>query len=146
MQPTDQTSTVDVGLAGTAWVANYGVALHTCFGIALEAQHDLRRTVPSSCDVFGHVACILLRIDRETTSQAKVTNLELAVGIDQQVTGFEITVQDIGRVDVLETTEDLVDEGLEVGIGQRLAGADDSRQITFHQLCRIISPALFDTR
>ena len=83
MQPTDHTSTIDVGLAGTllGW-QNYGVALRTCFGIALEAQHDLRRTVPSGCDVLGHVACILLRVNRETTSQAEVTNLELAVGID----------------------------------------------------------------
>lgn len=122
------------------------MALRTCFGIALEAQHDLRRTVPSGCDVLGHVTCVLLWVNRETTSQAEVTNLELAVGIDQQVTGFEIAVQDVGRVDVLKTAEDLVDEGLEVGIGQRLAGADDSSQITFHQLCTIISPALFDIK
>lgn len=135
------------GVSGdSAWVANYGMALRTCFGIALEAQHNLRCTVPSGCNVLGHVACVLLRVDRETTGQAEVTNLELAVGIDQQVTGFEIAVQDVGRVDVLETTEDLVDEGLEVGIGQRLAGADDRSQITFHQLCRIISPALSDIK
>lgn len=33
-------------------------------------------------------------------------------------------MEDIGRVDVLETTEGLVQEALEVGVGQRLAGAD----------------------
>ena len=43
-------------------------------------------------------------------------------------------MQHIGRVDVLEAAQDLVDEGLEVSIGQGLAGPDDSRQITFHQL------------
>lgn len=37
-------------------------------------------------------------------------------------------------MDVLETAEDLVDEGLEVGVGQGLATADDGGQIALHQL------------
>lgn len=71
------------------------VALHTCFGIALEAQHDLWRTVPSRGDVLGHITGILVRVDRETTGQTEVTNLELAVGIDQQITGLQITVENV---------------------------------------------------
>lgn len=43
-------------------------------------------------------------------------------------------MQDVGRVNVLETAQDLVDEGLEVGICQWLAAADDGSQIAFHQL------------
>jgi hypothetical protein len=42
-------------------------------------------------------------------------------------------------VNVLQTAQDLVDEGLEMGIRQRLTRADNSRQIALHQLCRIIS-------
>lgn len=108
---------------------------HTGFRVALEAQHDLGRTVPSRGDVFGHVTGILLWVDREASSQTKVANLELAVCIDQQVSGLEITVQHVGRVDVLETAEDLVDEGLEMGIGQGLAGTDNGSKIAFHELC-----------
>jgi hypothetical protein len=37
-------------------------------------------------------------------------------------------------VDVLETAEDLVDEGLEVGVGKGLSGSNNGSQITLHQL------------
>ena len=102
--------------------------LLTSFGVALEAQHDLRSTVPSCSDVFGHVASILLRVDRETSGQTKVTDLKLAVGIDQQVSGLQITMQHVSRVDILQTAKDLVDERLEVGIGQGLTGPDNGSQ------------------
>jgi len=65
---------------------------HTRFGVVLEAQHDLGRAIPSSRDILGHVASILLRVDREASGEAKVANLELAVGIDEQVTRLEITM------------------------------------------------------
>lgn len=133
------------GVSGVSVVANF-VALLTSFGVALEAQHDLGRTVPTCCDILGHISGVFLRVNGETTGQAEVTDLQLTVGIDKQVTGLQVTVQNVGRVDVLETAEDLVDKGLEVGIGQRLTGADDGRQIAFHQLCKIISfPFLLGT-
>lgn len=43
-------------------------------------------------------------------------------------------MQHVGAVDVFETAEDLVDEGLEVGVGERLAGADDGCEVALHQL------------
>lgn len=43
-------------------------------------------------------------------------------------------MQHVGGVDVLEAAEDLVDEGLEVGVGERLAGADDGREVALHEL------------
>ena len=43
-------------------------------------------------------------------------------------------MQDVGRVDVLQTAEGLVNERLEVRICQRLTAADDGRQIAVHQL------------
>ena len=43
-------------------------------------------------------------------------------------------MQHIGRVDVLQAAQDLVDEGLEVGVGEGLAGADDGGQIALHEL------------
>lgn len=95
--------------------------VRTSFGVALEAQHNLGRAVPSSGDVFRHVSGILLWVDREAARETKVANLELAVGIDEQVAGLQVTMQHIGRVNVLEATEDLVDEGLKVRIGQGLS-------------------------
>lgn len=45
-------------------------------------------------------------------------------------------MQDIGAVDVLKATENLVDKGLEVGVGQRLARTDDGSKIALHELWR----------
>jgi hypothetical protein len=39
-------------------------------------------------------------------------------------------------MNILEAAKDLVDEGLEMRIGQGLAGADDGSQVTFHQFCK----------
>lgn len=108
--------------------------VRTGFGVALEAQHNLGRAVPARRHVLSHVARVLLRVHRKTTSQSKIADLELAVGVDEQVARLEVAVQHVGRVDVLQTAQDLVDEGLEVGVGEGLAGADDGGQIALHEL------------
>lgn len=61
---------------------------HTGFGIVLETEHDLRGTVPSRGDILRHVPGILVWVYREPTRKTKVANLELAVGVDEQVTGL----------------------------------------------------------
>ena len=68
----------------------------TGFGVALEAEHDLRSAIPPRGHVFGHVAGVLLGIDREATGQAEVADLELAVGVDKQVARLEIAMEDVG--------------------------------------------------
>ena len=112
----------------------YSNCAHTGFGVALERKHNLRGSVPSCCNIFSHVACVFFRVDAETSGQTKITNLKLTVGVNEQVTRLEITMQDVGAVDVLQATENLVDKGLEVGIGQRLARTDDSSKIALHEL------------
>ncbi len=44
-------------------------------------------------------------------------------------------------MNILQTTKDLIDEGLEVSIGKWLSRSDDSRQITFHELYPRSAPA-----
>lgn len=56
--------------------------IRTSFGIALEAQHDLRGSVPSSGNVFRQVTSILFRVDGETSGKTEIANLELTVGIN----------------------------------------------------------------
>lgn len=107
----------------------------TGFGVVLEAEHDFGRAVPPRRDVLGHVPGILLGIDREATREAEIANLQLAVGIDEQVARLEVAVQHVRRVYVLQTAEDLVDERLEMSIGEGLPGSNDSRKVAFHQLC-----------
>jgi hypothetical protein len=117
-------------LCDVCWVGR-----RTSFSIALETQHDLRRPVPSRRHIFGHVSRIFFRIHAETSGQPEIGNLQLTIGIHQQVAGLEVAMQDVGAVDVLQAAQDLIDEGLEVGIGERLAGADNGREIALHELC-----------
>ena len=42
-------------------------------------------------------------------------------------------MQDVCGVDVFEAAEDLVDEGLVVGVSEGLTGADDSMQVCFEE-------------
>ena len=93
----------------------------THLGVLLEGQHDLRRTVPTRRDVFRHERRIFVWSGVESPGQSKVADLQFAVGVDEQVAGFEVTVEDVGAVDVFETAEGLVDEGLKVGVGEGLA-------------------------
>lgn len=106
----------------------------TSFGVALERKHNFGCSVPSCCDVLGHVASVLFRVNTETSRQTEIANLKLAIGVDQQVTGFEITVEHVGAVDVFEAAKYLVNERLEVCVGQGLSGADDGGKIALHEL------------
>ena len=63
-----------------------------------------------------HVSRILFRIKTEASRKTEIANLELTVGVNEQIARFEITVKNVGRVDVFETAENLVDEGLEMCI------------------------------
>lgn len=107
---------------------------HTGFCVLCKTEHDLGSAVPSSSNVLGLEASgNIVGLVAEATGKTEIANLQLAVGIDEQVAGLEIAVQYVGRMDVLEPAENLVDEGLEVGVGQGLATADDSCKITLHE-------------
>jgi hypothetical protein len=111
----------------------------TSFCVALEAQHNLWSTVPSRSHVFSHVSSIFLGINRETSSKSKVANLQLAISVDQQIARLQITMKDISRVDVFQSAENLVDERLEVGVGEGLAGTDNRSEIAFHKFYAEVS-------
>ena len=134
MQPTDHTSTVfGVSFCSCEFQYTHWIPL-TRFRVGLEAQHNLRSTIPARSNVFGHIPCILIRVLGEASSETEIANLQFAVGIDQQIAWLQISMEHVGRVDVLQSTENLIDEGLEVRIGKWLSGANDSSQIAFHQL------------
>lgn len=68
--------------------------------VLFEREHDFRRSVPSSCNVFGHESGFCTRrfggLDRPC--ETEVTNFQVAVGIQEEVRRFEVTVDDVGRV------------------------------------------------
>ena len=93
----------------------------TGFGVALEAEHNLRGAIPARGYVFSHEASVFVWIYREAAGETKVTDFELTVCVHEKIAGLEISMQDVGRVDIFQTAEDLIDERLEVRVGQGLA-------------------------
>jgi hypothetical protein len=124
IQPTDHTSIAE------AWGIESQPAVlipnHTqpkfVTHVVCKAEHDLRCAIPPRRDIFGHEPLLLRLI--EPARESKIANLELAVRVHEQVARLEIAVQYVGRVDVFQTAERLVNEGLEVRVRERLAGAD----------------------
>lgn len=78
--------------------------LQTYLGVHLERQHDLRCTVPSRGNVFRHQPDLLARRRRclHAPRQPKITDLKITVGIQEEIRGFEIPVDDIGAMDRFE--------------------------------------------
>jgi hypothetical protein len=62
------------------------------------------------------------------------TYLQVAVGLQQQVGRLQVSVQHVGRVDVLEAAQELVDEVLDVVDRKGLLAVDDAVQIRLHQV------------
>lgn len=66
------------------------------------------------------------------TGQTKVAHFQVAVGVQKQIRGLQVTVKDVGRVHGLERSQGLVNEVLAVIVGQVL-GADDTVHVSLHQ-------------
>jgi len=99
---------------------------HDTAHIISKTQHDLRGPVPPRCDILCHEALITSSFRGATAGsitpcETKIADFELTVGVDEEISRFEITVKDVRRVYVLETAKSLVEEGLEVGVSERLS-------------------------
>lgn len=58
----------------------------------------------------------------EATSQTKIAYLEITILIEQQIAGFEISMNDISRVHVQKASQNLINEILDVLVGKFLTG------------------------
>src|SRR5688572_4725850 len=67
------------------------------------------------------------------------TYFEHAIGVDEQVARLDVPVNDPGPVQVLEPSEYLVEEDLDVVGRQRLRTDDDLVQVTLHQFQRHVA-------
>jgi hypothetical protein len=100
-------------------------------GVFLEGQHDFGGTVPSCGHIFGHEARIVIGRGSRS-SETKIADLEIAVGIEKKVGWFEISVEDVGGVHGFGGSESLIDEVLAVVVGEVL-GSNDSMHVGFHE-------------
>lgn len=128
-------------LSGEQWLAAQHLsqyAAHTPhingLGVFLECQHNLRGTVPASGHIFRHEARVVVGRGSRA-GQTEITHFQITVGVEQQIGGLEITVQDVGGVHGLEGTQCLVDKVLAVIVGQILR-ANDTVHVGFHQLLK----------
>lgn len=103
-------------------------------GVFLERQHDLRGTVPASSHIFRHEARVVVGRGGRA-SKTEIAHLQIAVGIEQEVGGLQITVQDVGRMHGLESSQCLVDKVLTVIVRQILR-TDDTVHVGFHQFLK----------
>mmetsp|Transcript_12798 Transcript_12798/g.21944 ORF Transcript_12798/g.21944 Transcript_12798/m.21944 type:complete len:203 (-) Transcript_12798:1042-1650(-) len=92
-------------------------------------EHELWSAVPSRDNVIR----LLSRIFRiEVSCQTEIANLEIAVGVDQDVGRFQITMQHFCRVQILHGTHHLVDEILALVIEQLLFPREQLGEIGIH--------------
>ena len=61
-------------------------------------------------------------------------NFQIAVLVQENVARLKITVYDVGRVEELKGSENLVDEVLNVLCQKLLSRANDPAQISLHEL------------
>lgn len=72
-------------------------------------------------------------------------DLEVASGVDEQVGGLEVPVQHVGRVDVLEPSQDLVEEIADVVVAQLLA-LEQLVQVCLHQRLHDVTGGALESR
>lgn len=65
-------------------------------------------------------------------------HLEIAGGVEQQVGGLQVAVQDVGGVDVLEPSEDLVEEVADVVVAQVLS-LQELVEVRLHEILDDVS-------
>lgn len=74
------------------------------------------------------------RLDfRVLTGQSEIAHLQIAIGIEEQVAGLEISMDDIGGVNRLQGSQDLVGEILSMVV-RELLRSNDSVQVRLHEL------------
>jgi len=91
-------------------------------GVVGETQHDLWRSIPPGSNVFGHETLVRASLGvgtsprRISSCETEVADFELTVGINQEVTRLEVTMDDVSGMNVLETTEGLINKRLEMSV------------------------------
>ena len=83
------------------------------------AEKDVRRAVPEGDDLVGEG----VDGDAKGAGEAEVSEFELALGVDEEVLGFEVAVQDAVVVAECDALQELVHKGFAGDVVESAAGA-----------------------
>eukprot|EP00962_Isochrysis_galbana_P009630 scaffold2684_cov124-Isochrysis_galbana.AAC.11 len=106
--------------------------------IRLVLEQQLWSAVPARHDVLSepHVFDLCTWVHR--ARQPKVANLQVTILVDQEIAWFQIAVQHMGRMERMDTAQDLVEEVLKMLFREWLFRVNDVVQVGIHQLCHDI--------
>ena len=96
-------------------------------------EDDFRGTVPTSDNVFGESFLDLFLF--VTSSETKITNLEFTAFVKKHIAGLQVSMNDVGWVQVVAATQELMHKILHVLISEFLSGVDNSVHVSLHKLC-----------
>lgn len=82
--------------------------------------------------LLRHVLGLVRLLDAR---QPEITDLQHAVAVHKQIARLDVSVQDAGRVQILEAAQYLVEEHLDVILRQVLRGHNDLVEIRLQQFC-----------
>lgn len=108
--------------------------VYAYFCVLFECKHDFGSAIPPRSNVFRHETRFrpgwLGGLDG--SGKTKIAHLEVAIGVEKQIGGLEVTMDDIRRMESLERAQGLVDEILGMVVGEIL-GPDYAMHVGFHQ-------------
>lgn len=77
----------------------------------------------------------------DTAGKSEIAHADITFFGCEQVGRFDITVENVGRVKELQAFEDLVNDVLDVLVGEFLVRLNDLVEINFHVICHKIDRA-----
>ena len=97
-------------------------------------EDDFWCTVPSCGNIVSQAGRWRHQGIDISTCQAEVTDFQIAIRVNQQISWFQITMQYSTRVHIFQPAKDLVKEKLNVLVAQNLVRLDYLSQVSLHEI------------
>ena len=97
-------------------------------------QDHLWRSVPPCRNIVGKGGRWRHEGVNVGPCQSKVTNFQIAVAVDKQIPWLQVPMQNSTRMDIFESSQNLVKEELDVFIAENLIRLDNLSKISLHKI------------
>jgi len=103
-----------------------------CFRVHCAPQQDLRCPLPARSNLVRENGSLVVVVFlRNRPCEPKVCQLQVTLRVQQQIGGFEVSVDEFTCVEVLECLQQLLNDVLLVDVFQDVS-SDDCMQVSFH--------------